>query len=397
MIMKNIKASELVFSHELPRYSDLDLDLFFGSDCSVLSSKQGHIWCWGNNHFEKLGFSTYPLEIAPLPVLFTNLIELDQGEYLQSASFGYDHTGYLTNTGDLIMNGKNEFNQLGQHRTNGKYVIINDDLNLNKGESIDKIHFSDYRSAVLTNHHRIIFWGLNQTPTYGNIIKLVNSEKKNLKPTDLSLQLNFDQSEKISDFQLVNSLAASLIVVTNGTNLYEVNEKGKHLINHIFKKNNNFRVKTLISYEGTNVLLTNEDEIFLWGMNLFNKDKQISTPIAIKIPLIKDEIISIKLSNQFLVVLTKNHRVFAYGVNQNNLIMLDYKQKEAKNPIELNSYLGLLPQEKVLQIACNSYNVAIKTSLNRIFIWGDNAKGTIGDGTNQDHQKPYELSFPYID
>jgi alpha-tubulin suppressor-like RCC1 family protein len=132
-------------------------------------------------------------------------------------------------------------------------------------------------------------------------------------------------------------------------------------------------------------------------MNLFNKDKQISTPIAIKIPLIKDEIISIKLSNQFLVVLTKNHRVFAYGVNQNNLIMLDYKQKEAKNPLELNSYLGLLPQEKVLQIACNSYNVAIKTSLNRIFIWGDNAKGTIGDGTNQNHQKPYELSFPYID
>ena len=397
MIMKNIKASALVFSHELPRYSEIELDLFLGSDCSVLSSKQGHIWCWGNNHFEKLGFSTYPLEIAPLPVLFNNSIELDKGEYLQAATFGHDHTGYLTNKGDLIMNGKNEFNQLGQHRTSRAYVIINQSLNLNKGESIEKINFSDYRSAVLTNHQRIIFWGLNQSLTNRNISKLVNSEKKNLKPTDLSLQLNFVQSEKISDFQLVNSPNASMIVVTNGTNIYEVDEKGKHLINPIFKKTNDLKVKELLSYAGTNVLLTNDDEVYLWGMNLFNKEKHISSPITVNFPLEKDEIISIKLSDQFLIALTKQHKVFAYGVNKNNLIMLDFKQEEAKTPIELNSYLGLLPLEKVTQIACNSYNVAIKTTLNRVLLWGDNRKGTIGDGTNQDHPKPYELSFPYIE
>jgi alpha-tubulin suppressor-like RCC1 family protein len=395
--MKTIKASALVFAHELPRYTNLDLELFLGSDCCVLSSKQGHIWCWGNNYFEKLGFSKYPLEIAPSPVLFTNLIELDQGEYLQSASFGYAHNGYLTNKGNLIMSGMNEFNQLGKHRTTGNYVIINEDLNLNKDENIHKIHFSDDRSAVLTNHNRVIFWGLNQTFLSGKITKLVNTDKKNLKPTDLSVLLNFDKKEKISDFQLVNSPNASMIVVTNGTNLYEVNEKGKHLIDPIFKKKTDLKVKALLSYAGTNVLLTNDDEVYLWGLDLFNKEKQISTPIAIKIPLIKDEIMSIKLSKQFLLVLTKQHKVFIYGVNQDNLIMLDYKQDEAKTPIELNSHLGLLPQEKVLQIACNAYNVAIKTSLNRVLIWGNNRKGTIGDGTNQDHAKPYELSFPYID
>jgi alpha-tubulin suppressor-like RCC1 family protein len=394
--MKNIKASELVFSHELPRHTDLDLGLFLGSDCCVLSSKQSHIWCWGNNHFEKLGFSTYPVEIAPLPVLFSNRINLDKGEYLQNAMFGYDHSGYLTNKGDLIMNGKNEFNQLGEHRTNGEYTIINTALKLNKDETIDKIHFSDYRSAVLTNHHRVIFWGLNQTFILRKITKLINTEKKNLKPTDLSEQLNFDQSEKITDFQLVNSTSASMIVVTNGSNLYEVNEKGKHLINPIFKKKNDLKVKALLSYEATHVLLTNEDEVFLWGMDLFNKDKQISTPISIKFPLLNDEIISIKLSDQFLVVLTKQHRIFAYGVNKDNLIMLDYNQEEAKNPIELNSYLGLLPNEKVIQIECNLYNIGIKTSLNRILLWGDNRKGTIGDGTNQDYPKPYEISIHYI-
>jgi alpha-tubulin suppressor-like RCC1 family protein len=331
-----------------------------------------------------------------LPVLFNDSIGLDKGEFLQAATFGYDHSGYLTNKGDLIMNGKNEFNQLGQHRNSGAYVIINQSLNLNKGEIIDKINFSDYRSAVLTNHQRIIFWGLNQSLTNRNITRLVIPEKKNLKPTDLSLQLNFDESEKISDFQLINSPNAAMIIVTNGTNLYEVDEKGKRLINPIFKKNNDLKVKKLLSYAGINVLLTN-DEVYLWGMDLFNKEKHISSPIKVNFPLEKDEIISIKLSKQFLLVLTKQHKVFAYGVNQDNLIMLDFKQAEAKTPIELNSYLGLLPQEKVTQIACNSFVVAIKTSFNRVLIWGDNRKGTIGDGTNQDHAKPYELSFPYIE
>lgn len=394
--MKTIKASALVFAHELPRHTSLDLDLFLGSDCCVLSSKQGHIWCWGNNHFEKLGFSTYPLEIAPSPVLFSNKIKLDQGEYLQAASFGYDHSGYLTNQGDLIMNGKNEFNQLGQNRVTGEYVIINQSLNLNKGETISKIHCADYRSAVLTNQHRIIVWGLNQTFSYRKITKLINSEKKNLKPTDISSQLNFNQRDIITDFQWVNAPDASMIVVTNGTNLYEVNEKGKHLINPIFKQKQPFNVKAFVSHAGTHVLLTTKDEIFLWGMNLFNKEKNIVTPITIPLPLIKDEIMDIKLADQFLVVLTTQHKVFAYGVNKDPKIMINYEQEEAKTPIELNPYLGLRPQEYVTQIACNSSTVAIKTSLNRVLLWGNNHHGTIGDGTNQSHLTPYELSFPYL-
>ena len=394
--MKKIQASKLIFSHELSRHPHLDLELFLGSDCCVLASKQGHIWCWGNNHFEKLGFSTYPAEIAPLPVLFSNLIKLDEGEYLQSATFGYDHNGYLTNKGDLIMNGKNEFNQLGEHRTSGEFTIINSALQLNKDETIIKIHFSDYRSAVLTNQNRLFFWGLNQNLNHSNIIKTINSEKKNLKPTDLSTHLKFDPKEIMTDFQLVNSSSASMVVVTNDTNVYEVNEKGKRLINNLFMKKGDLKVKTLLSHNGTHLLLTKQDELYLWGKDLFDKDKLLSAPVSIKLPLPNDEIISLKLSDQFLIALTNQNRLYAYGVNNEKLIMLDYNEEQAKTPIELTPYLGLLPQEKVTQIACNIFSVAIKTSLNRVLFWGDNRRGTIGDGTNEDHPKPYELSFPYI-
>jgi alpha-tubulin suppressor-like RCC1 family protein len=398
--MKIINASQLYFSQEIPRLTKLNLDLFLGEDCCVVSSKQGHIWCWGNNHFDKLGFSTYPDEKAVLPHLLTHNLELDKGEYLVFSSFGYDHNAFLTNQGSLILTGKNEYNQLGYPKKNSYFTSLEKEFNLINGEKILKIHLSDYRSAALTNFGRLFVWGINRPKQYSflklEIAKIIEGDKNSLKPTEITKQINLNNDEIISDFQLVNSTNAALIIVTNKSNIYQVDEKGKVLINHMFKTTNSIKIKTFISNHRSNLLLTEDNQVFLWGADLFDKDKLLKHPQLISFDLNNDHIISIKLTEQFLIALTEKNRLIVYGVNIDRCIFPHVDQDEVKSPIDITDFLDLKPQEKIVQIACNLYAISVITSSNRVLIWGSNAYGTLGNGFINLNKAPYEISLPYI-
>lgn len=56
--------------------------------------------------------------------------------------------------------------------------------------------------------------------------------------------------------------------------------------------------------------------------------------------------------------------------------------------------LGLLANEKVIDIACGSLHCVVCTESGKVFAWGDNDEGQIGNDTTQAVSVP-KVSFDY--
>lgn len=372
--MNKIKASQLFFSEDIPKIKDQDLEIFLGNSCYVVTSSEGSLWAWGHNYFDKLGYSSYPDDYERLPKLL-KYTHLDNHEFIMKAEFGSDHNGYLSNFGNLSFNGKNEFYQLGQARDGNFLMDVRNQFNLIDNEKIINIHLSDYRSAALTNKGRMFYWGVND-PGIGfyrlSVSKMLDSDKKNVKITEITEKLDLKTGEEITHFQLVNSTQIAMILITNHKNLYEINVQGKNQINSLFPVRGNFVVREFLSYRGTHALLTDENQIFCWGKEFMDKEQEFKTPQLISTDSLNEKIIKLKISYQFLIFLSENHRLFFWGKDENKSLVPQRDQIYFDIPVDITDCFDLKPEEYIKKIACNDDKIGITTSKNRILIWGNN-------------------------
>lgn len=386
--MKKILGSSLLFSNELPSLTNLHLTLFMGKDVSAVTSEESHFWTWGGNHFEKLGYSTYPNAFSKYPQLTSCEVNFSKGEYVTHISFGFDHVGFLTNTGDLLLTGKNEYGQLGMNKEHDFFVFLKEKFNFSKHEKIIAIHMNDYRSLALTNQNNLYFWGLNDSSKLNNSSceygLLYTPTNRSLKPTLINEILHLKKDEKISHFQLNHSKKSPLIMVINHQQVYEVNYQKKKDISKAFRSSKPLRIKKLLSQEGMNLILTNNNELFIWGSRILGENYEILSPLAIheKINLTNDKILDVVMNQQFIFILTDNSCTLCVSI-ENKLFKV----------VPLLFKKLLVNQETIKGIGCNDNYFGMITSLNRVLTWTN--EQVISYEKNE--FVPTEHIFPFID
>ncbi|MFH5881726.1 hypothetical protein [Liberiplasma polymorphum] len=59
----------------------------------------------------------------------------------------------------------------------------------------------------------------------------------------------------------------------------------------------------------------------------------------------------------------------------------------------IHDNFSLEDEETIVQISIGRNHVILVTSLNRVFTWGRNTYGTLGDGTFEDRMTPFLVSI----
>lgn len=145
--------------------------------------------------------------------------------------------------------------------------------------------------------------------------------------------------------------------------------------------------------------LTNHGRLIAWGLNdrgqLATGDKvnvTVPTDITSNFPLYYYETIkSIKLGSTFGVALTSDSRVMTWGYNIVGQLG-DGTTEESLVPHDITPRFGLANNERITQIFAAKQTAYALTNLYRIFAWGHNNLGQIGNGTMENQLTPVDIS-----
>jgi uncharacterized repeat protein (TIGR02543 family) len=89
--------------------------------------------------------------------------------------------------------------------------------------------------------------------------------------------------------------------------------------------------------------------------------------------------------------LTSNGRLFIWGRNDNGQLG-DGTTTNRSTPTEITSRFSLATGDKSIQVSLGGYHSAALTSNGRLFTWGRNNNGQLGDGTNTNRYSPTQIT-----
>ena len=394
-MIKKLKAKNLSFTNSSILMEGLELSLFMGNTLSVLSATNGQFFVWGANQY--FNFKSNKV-IQTWPQEYT----VQKNDFIIDVSIGNSHVGFLTNSGNLIMKGDNNEGQLGKKG----YFVRRPEFDLKNHERIDQIHCTHYVSSAKTNISRIFIWGRDEQG-YSDY-----KVSKIVKPLDVTNAFQLTKDETVTTYQILNREGSSgyqWLFVINQKYLYALEDGKRTSLLPLFDKHSFSAILKLKSISDTHVILTDKNELFLWGKDWYREGHYLNQTILINTLVDNEKIIDFAMNDQMLVFLTKSNQIYLYGhphpwpgsIERWKLFTFNPKWEPIdlpKDPIphRLTQALPLDPNERIIQVACNDDCIGVVTSNQRVFMWGSNSNGLYGDRSTKNREIPYEVIVPFI-
>lgn len=235
-------------------------------------------------------------------------------------------------------------------------VNFSDNNFLDVNEQIVSLEAGLHHSILLTSVGRVFTWGDNEFGQLGN-----ETLEANLIPSDITSFFALDEDEKIIDVSIGALHTAAL---------------------------------------------SSNHRIFIWGYNGYSQlgdgtfgplsNKTKPKDITDEFQLNDGEYIeSIELGTFHSSALTSDGRLFLWGDNQSGQIGNGTSTKQVF-PLDVTSSLNLLADETISSVELANLNSGVLTTDHRLFIWGDNTNGQIGNNTNDDSSLPVDVT-PYFE
>ena len=304
---------------------------------------------WGNNDRGQLGNDT--LISSSIPIEITAFLDLDESETILNIAVGDYHSLVLTSNHRLLVWGWNLYGQLGDGTATQKIVPVDltDEFDLSIDEDIVKIVAGSDYSGALTSEGRVFVWGRNQMGQLGN--GTINDTQT---PIEITSQFDLDQEELITDliFGTYHSMA-----------------------------------------------LTNDGRLFSWGGNAYgqlgdgtNNLMVEPTDITLNLQLVSGETIQkVSLGDYFSVLLTNQGKLLTWGSNEWGQLGNNSDSPFSWIFLNITSEFNLENEEMITDVVAGPTYVIASTSQNRIFTWGKNNRGQLGEGSMINQKVPIEI------
>ena len=374
-----------------------------GNHSSALTST-GRVFMWGYNYYGQLGDGTTIDRTTPTEI--TSQFNLSGGETIMSLSLGFGHSSALTSTGRVFIWGANSFGQLGDGTTSNRTTPteITSQFNLNDGETVVSLSLDYGHSSALTSTGRVFMWGWNAYGQLGD-----DTFTRKTIPTEITTQFNLNDGETVVSLSLGGSHSSALTslgrVFTWGENFY--NQLGDGTITNrtipteITPRFNLSDGETIIHIslgDRHASALTSTGRVFMWGWNVFGQlgdnttiDQSTPAEITSEFGLTAGEtVISISLGEFHSSALTSTGRIFTWGRNLYGQLG-DGTTTNQSSPKAITSEFDLTSGELIVSIVAGDGHTSIFTSTGRLFFWGENYYGQLGDGTTVDSITPIEM------
>jgi len=326
-----------------------------GGDHSSAVTSEGRLFTWGSNTNGQLGDGTI-LNIST-PTDITSQFNLAVGEIIISASLGTKHSLAVTSEGRVFTWGYNYHGQLGDGTTDDKHVPteITDQFNFAIGETITSISLGAYHSSALTSEGRVFTWGYN---SYGGLGIGTTVEKH--VPTEITNQFNLAIGETITTITL-GSHHSSALTSEGRVFTWGYNDSGQ-LGDGTFSRKlvptditNQFNLAVGEEIEVLSLgsihssALTSEGRVFVWGDNYFgqigdetNIDRNTPTDITNQFKLVSETVTNISMGGIHSLAVTSDGRIFAWGDNEYGQLGDDDAPLDKNVPTDIQYYLNYI-------------------------------------------------------
>ncbi|MQY10825.1 hypothetical protein SRB5_09380 [Streptomyces sp. RB5] len=234
--------------------------------------------------------------------------------------------------------GFNRFGEIGDGTTTTRVTPV--DVRLPAGVTLVDIDAGFYHNLAVTSDGGILAWGWNEDGELGNGSTV------------------FAQTTPVST------------VLPAGVTVTDVAAGGSH-----------------------SLALTSDGRVLGWGYNFYGQvgdgtTTGRSTPVEVNLPA-GVEFVDIDAGRYHSVALASDGRVFAWGYNNAGQLG-DGTTTRRSTPVEVQLPAGFTPTDIT---AGYDFNLA-RSADGRVFAWGDNGAGQLGDGTTIQRHTPVEISLP---
>lgn len=358
----------------------------------------GQLFTWGLNEDGQLGDGTTTNKLKPVNI--TKQFNLEEGEIILQVSLGNLHSTALTSMGRIFTWGDNKYGQLGDgtitNQTNP--VDITNQFELDIDETIEYISSGGYHVAILTSTGRILTWGDN---AYGQLGDGTLTNKSN--PVDITNQLNLSLDESIkyisSGGYHCNIITSTGRMFTWGTTyqgsvdddpILDYSLTSPTDITEQFNLATEETIELITSGSANSAAISSSGRTFIWGRQYYGHyesggviNTTITNPkdITDEFDLKDGEIIQhISLEFTHAFVATSENRIFAWGNNENGQLG-DGSLIDKYSPTDITKQFKLGKGESIEQVSLGENHSLVVTSKNRVLSWGWNFVGQLGDGT----------------
>lgn len=327
------------------------IDVVAGQDHGIALTSEYRVFTWGRNDYGQLGNGLTVDSFIPIDI--TSQFNLPSTDHVELIFTGHSQNFAVTSEGEIYAWGDNIFGQLGDGTTTNQLtpVLITSQFSLSVGESIIQIQGGVWHSVALTNLGRVFTWGSGGHGQIGN----GTFSSTQLTPLDITANFNLDPGDQI-------------IKIESG-------------FLHV-------------------IALSNNHEVFGWGNSQYgqvgigtitNRNTPTSTTSQFELPF-GSQVIDIVAGFYHNHAILENGDVVSWGRNDYGNLGLNNMQPFYSTPMSMLSQFNLNPNESIIKIFSNGDHSFAITSENRVFSWGSNFSGELGDGTIINRIKPVEIT-----
>jgi alpha-tubulin suppressor-like RCC1 family protein len=379
----------------------------------VAVSPENRVYTWGQNLYGQLGNGEFGIDQhSSLPIDITELFGFKRNESILDVAAGAHHNLLITTSGRIFLWGTEDIYDNDGERVSIP-IEITSRFDLEQNEMIFKVE-AYYHNLAITSKGRIFSWGNNLHGQLG-IETYGWDDFYEASPIDITSAFGLDQDDYIIDASV--SRISNLVLTHKGrvftwgaqdmhlthvrsapveiTNLFELDE------NEVIKKvsgeadvaisslNKVYLLSVTQTFSGENGMQY-EDSVDLVLTNLFN----LST---------NEIIVDIDSNRNSSYAISSNSRIFCWGmirVGQNESDTPEFifppirflTETPEDTPKEITLMLELDSDEGIAMIINSRLHTVVVTTQHRIFTWGNNQYGTLGDGTTEDNYVPKDIS-----
>ncbi|MDY0294655.1 MAG: hypothetical protein RBQ71_02495 [Acholeplasmataceae bacterium] len=423
-MLKRIILSMLIFSSILVFYGCQNEEIeqpeiiyhkiAAGADFSLFIDEQGDLFGMGSQIYGLLANGITENMGVLEPISLNTYFNLANDETFLSVHAGERNALALTSKMRLFSWGWNVIGQTGTGQNGGIVstpVDISDKLTLADDETIVQIQTGRYHTILLTSKGRVFGWGLNSNGEIGtsreNVV-LVRQEVA-LSPVETTDLFKLKRNEIITHIGLhqavtsknrylawgpfgiddmgfrnngVNDMSKNLDFLEEDEYVEKLLGNGAYILtnkNHVYKTS----ILTAFIYDRTQTVVAYQNISFLMqGVT--------GKPIIVE-------------QRDNIIMVQSNRKVFAYGLNAfgvfgagHDVRLTFFRITPNERDIEYvyeDVYWDIDWQleEMPMDVSLSLYHTMMITNHNRIFIWGRNLYGELGNGTQESLFTPEEL------
>lgn len=413
-----------------------------GGDQSFAVDGEGQLYAWGSNDYGQIGNNAVGVD-APIAVNlsveanFSGTTNPLFGKTFQAIASGVDHVAAVAYSGELYVWGRNSVGQLGNNSTGTDApVAISLSTISNLSGTTNPLYPSSYLDVAAGGNHtmaisvsgELYVWGLNDTGQIGNNTVTNQEIALNLSSTQ-TLSGGITNQLYNNTFKSVAAGANHSLAVAYSGDLYSwgSNDAGQLGNGSIIQSNVAINLTATADFDGTtnplyskralsvaagddhSTAISSSRELYVWGSN---SQGQIGTgssagvhDTAINLTMTTDfgEIDNPLYDRRFQVVSAGSFQSFAidssgqlHAWGKNNKGQLGdgstANSDVAINLSEQNSWPIPSTGKTIKTFSARSHTVYAIDSSGRLYAWGLNDFGQIGDNSTQNALTPVNLS-----